>query len=609
MYSFRDYIKDIIKSSMDNENANLAMSIVYGDTIDLDKGIIEDFEQVGVSHLMSVSGTHITSFMVIINVMLGKQDFKKKSTYENKNRSKRQYIIKIKWIMKIICICLYVIFTGGSISILRASIMLILRMAYDLLKKSNNRYKTMLIALLVILLHSPFAIFNIGTLFSFLATLGIIMFNKDIVEVLTKIICKVKNKYIYKILKYLLSNTAITISVQLMIIPIQIQAFNRLPMPVIIPNLILGIASLPTMVIGTVGIVLSFIPVLSCKIFSFLELFIEALIYLIKIFKSISFGICTVSMPVIFFVIYYVFILGLFICFKLKRITNNMNKHSKYNFKKLYKHIKIFELSVLIILIILVVFLNIYSMYFSQYVYFFNVEQGDMSYVKCGKQSIIVDIGSQGDGVAFNTISNYFKIANLNEVDAIVVSHMHKDHVNGLEKFFKKYKVGTVIYSRPKTISKSYIEFKKLLKMYSVNGVEVKAGDEFVFGKIKIRVLLPDEEYILSDEENANSLVCSVTIGNSELLYMGDASSETEEKLIKEVSNISGIYILKVGHHGSKTATSKEFIEVVKPQNAVISALKKYYGHPHEQTLETLKENDVYVYLTEKQGAIKFSLK
>ena len=89
---------------------------------------------------------------------------------------------------------------------------------------------------------------------------------------------------------------------------------------------------------------------------------------------------------------------------------------------------------------------------------------------------------------------------------------------------------------------------------------------------------------------------------------MGDGSIETENKLLKQDCDIDSIYVLKVGHHGSKTSTSNKFIQKTNPQNAVISTLKKYYGHPHQNTIDTLKQNNVWIYLTEKQGAIKFSL-
>ena len=186
---------------------------------------------------------------------------------------------------------------------------------------------------------------------------------------------------------------------------------------------------------------------------------------------------------------------------------------------------------------------------------------------------------------------------------------MHKDHINGLENFLKKYKVGGIIYAKPKEINQNYTEFLNLLDKYNVIAKQVKAGDIITIGEIEIDILLPDNKYIKStDEENANSLICKIRVNNKELLYMGDASIETEEKLLKQNCDIDNIYVLKVGHHGSKTATSNNFIQKVNPQNAVISALKRYYGHPHQNTIGVLKQNKVWVYLTEKQGAIKFSL-
>ena len=621
IYMFKSHVQNIIQTSMSQTNANVAMSIIYGDTTELDENIKEEFESIGISHLMSVSGTHITSFMIVITLMFrinNKQNKQKnrKSKVNNKLQSNKNII---KQVIQIIGICLYITFTGFSISVVRAGIMLIISIICDMLNISKNKYKAMLITLLIILIINPYVIFNTGMSLSFLATLGIILFSKHITKLFERLANNIKKDFVKNIVTYIIDNIAITISVQIMIIPIQIQTFNKLPFPVVIPNLIMGMISTPIRVLGTVGIILSFVPFLSCKIFSVIEIFIKILLKVSNVFKTISFSVSMVSMPVVFFVLYYIFVLSIFVYFKIKNIqdiniknnNNILNKDIKFN--KSLKYIKIFVVTLAILLIAIVILLNIYSIYFSEYVYFFNVEQGDMSYVKSGSSSVIVDIGSMSNNLAFNTISNYFKISNLERVNAVIISHMHKDHINGLEHFLQKYKVGTVIYSKPKTITQNYTDFEQILTKYNVNKEEVKGGDIIELGKIKIQILLPEDEYIESDdEENANSLICKITVEDKQLLYMGDASAETERKLLQQGTdtlNLSNMYVLKVGHHGSKTATSNEFIQTIQPQNAVISALKKYYGHPHEQTINTLKENNVYTYLTEKQGAIKFSLK
>lgn len=601
---FKEHVKNLILSSMSETNANVAMSMIYGDTTNLDETIQEDFENIGVSHLMSVSGTHITSYMLVVNLILRQnKSNEKEKNKKNENNGK----VKIKCIIQIFSICLYIVFTGFSVSVLRAGIMLIIYIITDMFNINKSKYIAMLIALLVILLIVPYAIFNVGMQLSFLATLGIIMFTKYINYGLSTIAQKIKNNIAKKAISFLIENISITMAVQLLIIPIQINAFNKLPFPVIFPNLIMGIISLPIRIGGTIGIMLSFIPSISSKMFSFVELFVKLLLNTIEIFKMFAFNISTVSQPAIFSVIYYIFVFCIYIYLKLKNISKD--KEGKYNYKKLLKYLKVFVTILLILIITMAIFLNIYSIYFSEYVYFFNVEQGDMSYIKSKEESVIVDIGSLRDGIAFNTISNYFKVSNLTKVNVIIISHMHKDHINGLEKFLQKYEVGTIIYTKPNTINEAYINFKNMLRKYNVEAKEVKEGEILSIGKIKIEVLLPDNEYIKNDEVNANSLVCKITINDKELLYMGDANKEAEEKLINKKLNVDNIYVLKVGHHGSKTATSREFIQKIKPKHAVISALKKYYGHPHESTIDTLKYNKVYTYLTELQGAIKFSLK
>ncbi len=611
IYDFKQYVQSIIQTSMNETDANLAISMIYGDKTDLDEGIKGDFETIGVSHLMSVSGTHITSFIMIVNTLLRvkRKDKKTKRKIRGSINQNRVGVI-LKGVIQIVCVVVYMLFTGFGVSVLRAGIMLIISILCNMLKIKKKKYVALILALAIILFVLPYAILSIGMQLSFLASLGIIVFWKDISKMFCKMTHNMRNEILKKIAQYILENIAITIAVQLMILPIQIQSFNRLSVPIILPNLILGIISIPIRIFGTIGIMLSFIPRVATKIFGITEMLVKIVIETTKVFKNISFGINLVSMPVVFFILYYLFIFILFICFKLKNTDGkNGNNSIKVGLNKLLNYSKIVAIILSVCVIVFVIGYNIYTVYISRYVYFFNVEQGDMSYIKYGRDSVIVDIGSMREGVAFNVISNYFKANNITKVDAIVISHMHKDHINGLEKFLQRYKAGQIIYAKPKNNSNNYTEFLRLLDKYNITGKQVKAGEKINIGNIEIEILLPTNEYIKSkDEENANSLVCKIKVNEKKLLYMGDASMEAEERLLEQNENIENIYILKVGHHGSKTATSEEFIQKINPKNVIISALKKYYGHPHEETIKTLKQSNVWIYQTEKQGAIKFSL-
>ena len=601
---FKTYIKKLVINSMDIKYANIAVAMVYGQTLELDEDIKTEFEQIGVSHLMSVSGTHITSFILIINVLF---NINKKNNAKNGKKKQINKLTKIiKGIMQIICICIYIVFTDFGVSVLRAGIMLIINIIYEILDKKKEKYKALATTFLIILFNCPFSIFNVGMQLSFLATLGIIMFFSNILSIFNKVTKKSKSKIAKRIFYTVSSSISVTLAVQLMIFPIQIQAFNSIPFPIIMPNLVLGILSVPIRGLGTVGIMVSFIPKLSVIIFKIIQIFVKLVIFFTDIFTKCTFEINCIDMPMGFFLLYYFTVFMLYIIINLNK---QKRKNNIATLNRILSILRRIEIICIIILIIMVVYLNIYSVYVSEYVYFFNVEQGEMSYVKSGQDSVIVDIGSIKNGTAYNVISNYFESNNLNQVDAVIISHLHQDHINGLQKLLQEYEITNVIYVKPKTRDKTYIKFEQMLNSCGVNKVEVKQGSIINIGRITIEVLSPPLEYIQAkDEVNSNSLACKIIVKDKQILYMGDATIETEERLIKEYKDIGKIYILKVGHHGSKTATSDRFIQQIKPQNAVISSFKKYYGHPHKQVIDVLKKYNVYIYLTENQGAIKFKI-
>lgn len=590
----KEKISDIIESQMNYNEASVTKALVFGDKQDLDEDLKEKFNNTNITHLMSVSGTHIISFMMILNVVL-------------RNKKNKPNIFKS--CLTILFIIAYIIFTGISISVLRAGIMVIINIICKQLKIKNSILKSLKITCILILVFRPFSIFSTSFILSFLSVIGIILFKKYFYEAFTKF--KIKNNVIRRIISYIYTSIAITLSVNLMILPIQISSFNKISFPLLIPNLVMGFLSIPIRIMGMIGVMVSFYPKISLYIFSVVNVITKVFLISVNLINKISISISSKTMPLLFFVLYYLFILSLFLTFKISRLIKNNKKKiesSKYNYVKLKKVLRITTVLLLVIVISSIVLINIYSIYFSKYIYFFNVKQGEMSYVKCGKESIIVDIGSLSNSLPFNVINNFFKKENIHHVDLLIISHMDMDHISGVEELLKNYDVSKVIYTVPKEKNKNYMWFKQLLKNLKVDFEEVKEGDEIKLKNINIKILLPDKEYIKRDSENANSLICLVNAKNTSILYTGDVTKETEEKLIKKYNKLKNIDILKVSHHGSKTSTSEYFIKKILPKYAVVSACKKYYGHPHEDTLDTLKKNNIPVFLTEKIGAIKFNL-
>lgn len=590
IYSFKKSVEENLNKSLGTKEASLAMSLVYGESSNLEESIKTSFSNIGISHLMSVSGTHIASVLLLVNMF-----FKKKTKK-----------VKVKAILGIILMIMYVTFTGFSLSSVRALFMTSITMICKSFHLQISKCKIFSITFILMLLYVPFGIFNLGFQLSFLSVFGIYLFHKYINRLLLSKVKVKKDTILFKILKYIITCVSLTISVKFVILPLEINSFNRISFPIIISNVLIGALCIPIRSVGMLGVIFSFVPQVSFFLFTLLKPFISLIYFLVTSLNSISFEITVASLPTIFICVYYILIFCIYLLLKLKNIKGK-NK-SKYNLQRVYLVIKKCCIFLFASLIVSIVMLNIYFKNYSKEVYFFNVEQGDMSYIKYGDESIIVDIGSLRKGLAANVISAYFKKYNLNSVDVIIISHLHTDHVNGLEEFVKNFDVGMVVFANPEQETETYT---KLVEMLEKNNIAVKEvlGESYInLENIKIQILLPDVSYIESDNLNTNSIICKVTAGDKNILYMGDADKASEEKLMDKYQGLGKIDILKVGHHGSKTSTTSEFVEYVNPKHSVISAKKKYYGHPHESVLENLRNFNVMIHITEKVGAIKFSL-
>ena len=193
------------------------------------------------------------------------------------------------------------------------------------------------------------------------------------------------------------------------------------------------------------------------------------------------------------------------------------------------------------------------------------------------------------------------------EIDFVIASHPHADHIGGLDEVLNTYEVGEFIMPKihdsdvPTTIV-----YVKLLDAIKRNGCKVKkATDNLVIYEeddFKIRCLGPKSDNYTS--LNDYSAIIKIEYGDFSAIFMGDAERVAEEELVSSNQDITAD-VLKVGHHGSYTATSYEFLDKVKPSYAIISAgIANEYGHPHNDTLIKLGDASCKVYRTDYNGNI-----
>ncbi len=239
---------------------------------------------------------------------------------------------------------------------------------------------------------------------------------------------------------------------------------------------------------------------------------------------------------------------------------------------------------------------------------FFDVGQGDAIFIETPKRHQILIDGGPDSGI-LEKLAKEMPFWD-NTLDLMILTHPEKDHVSGLIEVLKRYKVENILWTG---VIRDTSEYKAWLEAVRDEKAEVKiarSGQRILWESNSpdfIDILYPLENLAGREFKDSNntSVVARLVFGEQSFLFTGDAHKSVERELAeKEVSIDSDV--LKVGHHGSKTSSSQEFIEKVSPEIAVISAAKNNsYGHPHQEVLDILKKYGIKILRTDESGDIK----
>ncbi len=230
---------------------------------------------------------------------------------------------------------------------------------------------------------------------------------------------------------------------------------------------------------------------------------------------------------------------------------------------------------------------------------FIDVGQGDSILIRSDGQSMLIDAGTNESG---KTVLNFLKDKGIEKLDYAVGTHPHADHIGGLDDVIKDIDVGDLLMPNAVTDTKTFNDVLDAAESKGLSITVPEENEEFSVGQSKVTVLSKNGEQ--SDNLNNSSIVLKVTCGEFSLLLTGDAEKEVEKQLLSDKKDVSAD-VLKVGHHGSGTSTSAEFLKAVSPKCAVISCGKDNdYGHPHQETLEKLEKQGTEIYRTDLLGTI-----
>lgn len=562
IHNIQKYIRDTINGTLTDEEGNLLLAILLGDKDKLSEDIQESFKTSNLSHMLAVSGAHVSYIILGLTYVLQNSIIGKKNG-------------------KIVCIIFLLAFmaiTNFTPSVTRACIMAILTLFSSIIYRKSDVYTNISVAALITLIFNPYSLLDLGFQLSYGGTIGIIIFIKRIQE-------KKSNS---KVINYIKQMALVSIYANIIIIPIMMYHFNTVSFTFIISNImaspILGII----VITGFLFIIASItVKPLTRLIAIFIKPILSILIKISQICSKLPFSNILVVTPYMFNVIsYYAIILY---CIKSKK--NNKCK-------------------IIICLLIVLILIDFIIYIFPQKlrIFFIDVGQGDSTLIITpDKKTVLIDGGgSDSFDVGEKVLLPYLLDRRILKVDYVLISHFDTDHCGGILTIMEKVKVKNIIISEQAEHSENYERFKKLMIHKKIRLIEVKKGDKIKIGRYsEFKILFPTSRLLSENPLNNNSIVAQFNYNNFKMLFTGDIEKLAEQQILKAEKAEIRADILKVAHHGSKTSSIPEFIKAVKPKIALIGVGKNNtFGHPNQQTIKNLENIKCRIYRTDLQGEI-----
>lgn len=451
--------------------------------------------------------------------------------------NKITYNKRIKYLITNIFIITYLILFPSS-SLLRSTVMSILYSINYLLKLKIKKIDILLLTLGVSLLINPFIIYDLGYIYSYTITFFLVLSSSTL---------KKKNKI----------NKIIYISLLSFLVSIPITIYNSYEINII--SILLNIILVP---------IISII-ILPLTILTYIFPILDSILYLFtNTIETISLFISKINITKIIFPKPSLLIIVLYyIIFLLS-----------------YQNKKYFYLNIILLIII----------YISPYlnsnfeVVMFEVGEADCHLIKYpyNKNTILIDTGKNEYKIK-NEVIPYLKSIGIKKIDYLIITHGDLDHIGGSITLINNFQVKNVILNKGTFTDLEKELIKNLNKKkipYQININKINISNHTIY-------LLNNTKY---NNENDNSIITYFTYQKYKFLYMGDASITTEDNLLENY-NLNNISILKVGHHGSNTSSSKDFISQINPSISLISVGENnIYHHPNKEVINNLSKSRIY---------------
>ena len=567
-----------IESNFPKETIPLATALLFGSSDFITQNTMDNYRELGIVHLLAISGLHITIIVAIVyNLLLRIGLTREKSI-----------------VILLVCLPIYAILTGASPSVNRSVFMTMLFLIGRRWVKSGQFVAIDVIAMtfLIYLFVDPYVLFNVGFQLSFLVTFTLLLSAPYILKMTQHPVSLLLTTSFLSmlcsapiLLYFFFEFSIISVLVNILYIPV----FNVILLPyllfVFVLHLLLG--SLIDPLLYPLNEMIIFTNNLTEKI------------------ADLPWNTIILGRPSMLFILLYGW--GLFLFFVLwEKGVKGMKKFFLFLFP-------------------FVLFLGQYmltNLSLDGEVTFLDVGQGDCIFIRLpfGKGNYLIDTGGgltfekqpwqerdHAYDVGEDTVVPFLKSKGVTTIDKLILTHGDADHAGSAEAILQEMKVQELVLSDRK--EKNELE-RKLIGMAQSEGVAIRnvhAGDSWRVGENRFYILSPEGNS--QGDSNNGSIVLYTKLGGLRWLFTGDLEAEGEAELIKKNPTLA-VDVLKVGHHGSKSSTTEDFLESVSPKWAIISVGENNrYQHPHQEILDRLQMNKINIYRTDQLGAITYTFR
>lgn len=569
-----------------DEEAGILEAMLFGEKSELSGDIKELYQAAGISHVLVISGLHISLLALAVAGVLRRLGFP----------------MPVWVILSVGVLAGYGILIGQPTTAVRALLMFFVLQGARLLGRSYDLLSALAFAGILMLLDNPDLILDGGCRLSFCAVIGVGWYVSEKNKIFRSIGEKEKRKNRGKGGKgsnagAILENIRAGWYLWLFTLPVMLDTFYQVSVVGILWNLV-AIPLLPVIIAsGGLGVVLAgwniFLGSLAgSPAYGMLQLYQE----IGNISEKLPVGMWTPGQPPKPVIAGYYLVIFLLVLVEKQLIK----REKRWKIRKIFPGMELCSMLLLLLLMA-------HPWQQREKITFLDVGQGDASLLQSGGQTLLLDGGSTSQkNVGTYVILPYIKQQGISCLEAVVLTHTDQDHINGVTEVLEEGKKGwltvkNLMYPYWMEGTEQGKQLKKLAEEAGASCRKIRAGDRLTIGKAEAVVLYPKEQEKIA-EPNAGSLVLFWKWEGVRAMFTGDLPEEKERELLQ---NLPACEILQVGHHGSATSTCREFLEQVQPSLAVIScAMKNRYGHPSPDTVERLKKTGCEIRYTMKSGAI-----